>query len=101
MAFGVDTELMASGAAKVGLAAEQIDAVLGAMRKDVNDMLRGWRSDGANAHRDLHERYERDVLAINRALRDIQVALEQTHALYVRQETEQHGDHIVMRNTIL
>lgn len=101
MSFGVDTDTMAAGASKIGLAAEQIDALLTAMRKDVNVMLEGWRGGGASAHRDLHARYEQDVVAINQALREMQAALQQTHQVYVRQENEQHGDHVVMRNTIL
>jgi hypothetical protein len=31
----------------------------------------------------------------------MQAALQQTHQLYVQQETEQSGDHISMRNKIL
>ncbi|MDT4928963.1 MAG: hypothetical protein QOF92_1830 [Pseudonocardiales bacterium] len=101
MSFGVDTDAMASGAAKVGLAAEQIDALLNSMRTDVNDMLGGWSGEGASAHRDLHQRYEADVTTINTNLREIQAALQHTHQVYLRQETEQHGDHLSMRNQII
>jgi WXG100 family type VII secretion target len=101
MSFGVDTDTMAGGAAKIGLAAEQIDALLNKMRADVNEMLAGWSGDGATAHRNMHERYEADVTAINTNLREMQAALEQTQQLYVRQETEQQGDHLNMRNQIL
>ena len=64
-------------------------------------MLGGWRGNGADAHRDLHARYDADVVAINRNLREMQAALQKTHSLYVTQETEQNSDHTVMRNTIL
>lgn len=101
MSFGVDTEAMARGAAMIGVAAEQLDAMLTAMRNDVNDMLAGWSGEGADAHRDLHQRYEGDVVAINTNLRQMQAALQQTHDLYVRQELEQHGDHVSMRSQIL
>ena len=101
MGFGVDTDAMARAAGKIGVAAEQIDALLSRMRTDVNEMLGGWSGDGASAHRDLHTRYEADVVAINRNLREMQAALQQTHQLYVRQETEQSNDHVSMRNQIL
>jgi WXG100 family type VII secretion target len=101
MGFGVDTDAMAAAAGKIGVAAEQLDALLSKMRADVNEMLAGWSGAGASAHRDLHARYEADVVAINTNLREMQAALQQTHQLYVQQETEQSGDHISMRNKIL
>lgn len=101
MTFGVDTETMASGAARIGVATERIDDLLNRMRADVNEMLGGWSGDGADAHRQLHARYEADVVAINRALREMQDALMQTHSIYVRQETAQHGDHVSMRGQIV
>ena len=64
-------------------------------------MLAGWAGGGADAHRSLHQRYEADVVAINTNLHEMQAALQQTHQLYVRQETEQHSDHITMRNEIV
>jgi len=101
MSFGVDTEAMASGAAKIGVAAEQIDSILSKIRQDVATMLEGWKSDGATAHKDLHLRFDADVVTINSNLREMQAALQNTHQLYVRQETEQNSDHIAMRNTIV
>ena len=101
MTFGVDTDTMASGAARIGVAAERIDDLLSRMRADVNEMLGGWAGEGADAHKGLHERYERDVVAINNNLRAMQEALMQTHSVYVRQETEQQGDHISMRSQIV
>lgn len=101
MSFAVDTDAMSNAAAEVGLAAEQIDTLLSKMRTDVNEMLGGWSGNGADGHRDLHARYEADVVAINRNLREMQAALQQTHSLYLTQETEQNSDHTVMRNQIL
>lgn len=101
MSFGVDTDAMQRSAGMIGVAAEHLDALLERMRADVNDMLGGWKGAGATAHRDLHVRYEADVAAINKNLRQMQVALQQTHQLYTTQETEQAGDHIAMRNRIV
>jgi WXG100 family type VII secretion target len=100
MSYGVDTDAMQRSAGQIGVAAEQIDTLLGKMRTDVNEMLAGWSSAGARAHRDLHARYEADVLAINQNLKQMQAALMRTHALYTNQENEQSGDHVVMRTTI-
>ncbi len=101
MNFAVDTDTMSSAATKIGLAAEQIDTLLSRLRTDVNEMLGGWSGNGADGHRELHTRYDADVVAINRNLREMQAALQQTHSLYVTQETEQNSDHTVMRNQIL
>lgn len=100
MSFGVDTDAMAAGAAKIGLAAERIDDVLAKIREDVTAMYGGWRSDGAAAHQKMHARFERDVVTINTNLRQMQEALQNTHQLYVTQETLQNDDHVAMRNTI-
>jgi ESAT-6 family protein len=96
--FGVDTDAMASSAGKVAVAAEHIDALLTKMRTDINEMLGGWSGNGANAHKDLHERYENDVRTINTTLREIHEALLQTHRTYTHQENAQRSDHVVMRN---
>ena len=101
MGFAVDTDAMAASASKIAVAAEQLDALLSRMRADVNEMLGGWSGAGASAHRNLHARYEADVVAINRNLREMQAALQQTHQLYLRQETEQSNDHVSMRNQIM
>ncbi|WP_375500235.1 WXG100 family type VII secretion target [uncultured Jatrophihabitans sp.] len=100
MSFGVDTDAMQRSAGQIGAAAEQLDALLSKMRTDVNEMLSGWSGAGASAHRDLHARYEADVVAINKNLRQMQAALQRTHGLYVNQENEQSGDHVAMRTTI-
>lgn len=101
MTFGVDTETMAGGAARIGVAAERIDDLLNRMRADVNQMLGGWSGEGADAHRGLHMRYEADVVAINENLRIMQEALLQTRSIYLNQENEQQNDHVSMRGQIL
>jgi len=100
MSFGVNTEAMASAASKIGLAAEQIDNVLGKIRADVATMLSGWQSDGATAHKNMHSRFDEDVVTINTNLREMQAALQNTHQLYTQQESMQNSDHVGMRNTI-
>ncbi|WP_375487556.1 WXG100 family type VII secretion target [uncultured Jatrophihabitans sp.] len=100
MSYGVDTDAMQRSAGQIGVAAEQIDTLLGKMRADVNTMLEGWSGGGAAAHRSMHARFEADVVAINTNLRQMQAALQQTHALYLNQENAQNSDHIGMRNTI-
>ena len=100
MSFGVDTDAMQRAAGQIGVAAEQIDTLLSKMRTDVSQMLGGWAGAGARAHRDLHARYEADVTAINTNLRQMQAALQQTHGLYVQQESAQNSDHGAMRNQI-
>jgi WXG100 family type VII secretion target len=100
MSFAVDTDAMQRAAGQIGSAADEIDGVLGKLRQDVTQMLNGWQSDGATAHERMHARFEADVIAINGNLRQMQNALQSTHALYVTQETDQNSDHVGMRNTI-
>jgi len=100
MSFGVDTEAMASAASKIGIAAERIDDILAKIRDDVATMLGGWQSDGATAHEDMHRRFDQDVVTINTNLREMQEALQNTHQLYVQQETLQNSDHVNFRNRI-
>jgi WXG100 family type VII secretion target len=100
MSFAVDTDAMQRAAGQIGSAADEIDGVLGKLRQDVTQMLQGWQSDGATAHERMHTRFEADVRAINTNLRQMQTALQSTHALYVTQETDQNNDHVGMRNTI-
>ena len=100
MSFGVDTDAMQRAAGQIGTAADEIDGVLGKLSQDVAQMLKGWQSDGASAHAKMHARFEADVRTINTNLRQMQTALQNTHALYVTQETDQNNDHVGMRNTI-
>jgi WXG100 family type VII secretion target len=97
----VDTEVMATSAGKIASAIEDIDNVLVLLNSDVNEMLGGWGGDAADAHRNLHMRFQDDASKIRNSLLEIYNALSRTHATYVTQEQEQSNDHVVAANQII
>jgi WXG100 family type VII secretion target len=97
----VDTEVMASSATKIASAIDDIDNVLVLLNNDVNEMLGGWGGDAADAHRDMHLRFQGDASKIRNSLLEIYNALSRTHATYVTQELEQTDDHVVAANQIV
>jgi WXG100 family type VII secretion target len=97
----VDTDVMATSATRIGDAIDEIDGVLTLLNGDVNDMLAGWSGDAADAHRDMHIRFQNDALRINNSLTTIYEALLRTHATYVTQEADQTTDGATSAGQIL
>jgi WXG100 family type VII secretion target len=96
----VDTEVMAAGAATMQQAIEDFDALMTGLRGDVDTMLGAWRGAGADAHRSMHERFQRDASAIRTSLAEMHGALVRTRAIYLAQESEQTSDHVTMTEQI-
>jgi WXG100 family type VII secretion target len=96
----VDTEAMATAATKIDGAIEEINGLLARLRGDVDAMLGSWSGPAADAHRELHVRFDRDANVINTSLAEMHGALVRTHVTYVQQERQQSSDHIVLSDQI-
>lgn len=96
----VDTEAMAAAAAKIDGAREEINALLGRLRGDVDVLLASWSGPAAEAHLAMHQRFDRDANAILTSLGEMHAGLLRTHATYVQQEGEQRVDHVVLSDQI-
>lgn len=96
----VDTEAMASGAARIETALTEIDGLMRRLTSDVNDMLAAWSGPAADAHRELHLRFQTDATTIHSSLAEMHSALQRTHGTYVQQESAQRADQVQMSNQI-
>lgn len=97
----VNTEIMAASASKIENAIDDIGNVLNLLNNDVNAMLDAWQGEAADAHRDMHVRFQKDASVIRNSLSEMCSSLLRTHSIYVAQETEQHGDQVAMSSQIL
>jgi WXG100 family type VII secretion target len=92
MQYTVDTAAMGRAAVRVEQAASDISGYLGELTGELDQMFSSWSGEGADSHRDAHDRFDRDARQVTAALNKLHAALVATHRAYGSQEAEQRAD---------